>query len=204
MLDLSVLAEAVSRAKQRMATLEQELNEADARLGDGDTGGMLARVVDAMAGVDTAGQPDLGAAFIQMSRQTAAATGSSLGTLIATALRTVGKRAQGATAISPLEMAAHLDAALEDMMRRGGATLGDKTVLDGLAAIAAALRQDPPHPGAAARSAAGQALDAFRDQPCRIGRARMFSDRSSGLDDPGMLALERLVAAAVTPAPEKA
>jgi hypothetical protein len=44
-----------------------------------------------------------------------------------------------------------------------------------------------------ARAAAGAALADFRDRPCRIGRARMFGDKSSGLDDPGMLAFVRLL-----------
>jgi uncharacterized protein (TIGR03086 family) len=40
--------------------------------------------------------------------------------------------------------------------------------------------------------AADGALERFRDQPNRIGRARMFADASIGLDDPGMLAFARL------------
>lgn len=41
--------------------------------------------------------------------------------------------------------------------------------------------------------AAGEALEAFRDKPNRIGRARMFADKSIGIDDPGMVALQRMV-----------
>ena len=36
-------------------------------------------------------------------------------------------------------------------------------------------------------------LDAFRDRPNRVGRARMFADKTIGLDDPGMVALQRMV-----------
>ncbi|WP_192871708.1 DAK2 domain-containing protein [Variovorax sp. JS1663] len=37
------------------------------------------------------------------------------------------------------------------------------------------------------------ALAAFRDKPNRIGRARMFAEKSIGMDDPGMVALQRMV-----------
>lgn len=199
-IDLAGLAVAIGGLQARMSSAEQELNEADARLGDGDTGGMLVRVIDAVSKVDVASQPDLGAAFSQMSRRTAMATGSSLGTLIATALGTLGTRLKGVQAITTPELAGHLDAALEVMMKRGGATLGDKTVLDSLSAVAAALRQAAPGTGAqAARMAAADALASFRGKPCKIGRARLFAEKSADLDDPGMLAAQHLVTALTAP-----
>ena len=43
--------------------------------------------------------------------------------------------------------------------------------------------------------AASETLDAFRDRPNKLGRARMFGERTIGLDDPGMLAFSRLLIA---------
>jgi dihydroxyacetone kinase-like protein len=41
---------------------------------------------------------------------------------------------------------------------------------------------------------------AFRDRPCKVGRARMFGEESLGIDDPGMLvAYELALAAAASP-----
>jgi dihydroxyacetone kinase len=195
--DLAALGGAVARAKARMATLEQELNVADSRLGDGDTGVMLARVVDAMAGIDYAAQPDIGAALSLMARKTATATGSSLGTLIATGLLTVGKRAKGEPGIAFADLGDHLAAVVEAMAARGGAKLGDKTVLDILDALARGIAGQSD--GAAVSSAAVQACRAtlaeFRERPCKIGRARMFAEKSIGMDDPGMLAVHELVLA---------
>lgn len=79
-------------------------------------------------------------------------------------------------------------------MARGGAKLGDKTVVDAVATALAGLG-DGRDVREAAASASADALARFRDQPCRMGRARMFADRSVGNDDPGMLAFARLVAA---------
>lgn len=201
-IDLAALAGSVARAKARMATLEQELNLADSRLGDGDTGVMLARVVDAMAAIDYAAEPDIGAALGLMARKTASATGSSLGTLIATGLLTVSKRVKGEPAIAYADLGGHVAAVVAAMAARGGATLGDKTVLDILDALARAL--DGKGDGASAASAVvatcRTVLAEFRDRPCRIGRARMFAEKSIGMDDPGMLAVHELVLAIAAPA----
>jgi dihydroxyacetone kinase-like protein len=80
------------------------------------------------------------------------------------------------------------------MMERGRAELGQKTVLDGLDAVAAALN-GAPDPKAAALAAAHEAQVAFRDRPAQVGRARIFAERSLGMDDPGMLALTRMLEA---------
>ncbi|RDJ22058.1 DAK2 domain-containing protein [Bosea caraganae] len=185
-----------------MATLEQELNVADSRLGDGDTGVMLARVIDAMAGIDYAAQPDIGAALSLMARKTATATGSSLGTLIATGLLTVGKRAKGEPSIAYADLGAHVAAVVEAMAARGGATLGDKTVLDILDALARGIAglSDGKAVASAATDACRTTLAEFRERPCKIGRARMFAEKSIGMDDPGMLAVHELVLAIAGPA----
>jgi dihydroxyacetone kinase-like protein len=64
-------------------------------------------------------------------------------------------------------------------------------VLDSLAAIEVALTgmSDPAQQVTAARVAAAAALTAFRERPNRIGRARVYADRSIGVDDPGMAAV---------------
>lgn len=188
------LAAAVARANAAMPGLEQELNAADSKLGDGDTGGMLARLVGSLAKAQAPADADLGATFSAYARAAATATGSSLGTLFATALLTMSKATKGKSEVPWSELSPLLESAREAMMARGGAKLGDKTVLDALDAVAAAVRglDDPAAIGAAATKAADDALDQFRGQPNKIGRARMFADASVGLDDPGMLAFARL------------
>lgn len=81
------------------------------------------------------------------------------------------------------------------MLSRGGAALGDKTMVDMLDAVSTAITGVDTAAAAteAARKSATATLDAFRRQPNRIGRARMFGDKSIGLDDPGMLAFVRLL-----------
>lgn len=194
---VETLKTAVGLAHARMQTLEEELNAADSKLGDGDTGVMLARVLAKFQETDLGGNADVGAAFQTLARSAAAATGSSLGTLFATALLTIGKKTKGSEAVDWCELSGLLKAALDAMIQRGGASLGDKTVLDALDGVVRAvdgLDDVAPIAGASLDSVR-LTLEEFRGKPCKIGRARMFADKSIGIDDPGMLGFARLVEA---------
>jgi dihydroxyacetone kinase-like protein len=188
---VQTIADLARKANASIKLHEQALNEADSRLGDGDTGGMLARVISTMAEQDLSGAADPGAALSLLARAAASATGSSLGTLLATALLTMARETKGQAEIDPAALADLVGKARDAMMARGGARLGDKTVLDAMDAAARAL-EGADNPAQAVAAAADEALAAFRDKPNRIGRARMFGDATIGIDDPGMLAFARL------------
>ncbi|MGJ7043219.1 dihydroxyacetone kinase-like protein [Shinella sp. BE166] len=191
------IAAAVTRADKAMGGLEQILNDADAKLGDGDTGGMLARVIGKMAEVDLSSTADPGAALSQLAKAATVATGSSLGTLFATGLLAAGREAKGRATLDVGDLSSLFATARDAMIARGGASLGDKTVLDSLDAIAEALKgaETPEQATRDAAKAASEALETFRSRPNRIGRARMFGDQTIGIDDPGMLAIKELSAA---------
>lgn len=193
-------AAAVKRALQRWADAVQasapELNELDGRLGDGDLGATLEKCA---ANVRAAlpGMPDaLDGIFNACAQSCARASGSSFGTLLAQAFLASAKRCGGQPAIAASELPALLHDIVAVLSARGGAKLGDKTMIDSLDAIATALAAAPGDAdrGAVALRGAERALDAFRELPSRIGRARMFADKSIGLDDPGMVAVARMVA----------
>jgi len=104
---------------------------------------------------------------------------------------------KGRTEMPWSELSALLGDALAAMMARGKAELGDKTVLDPLAASAAAIAgvDDPAAQHAKALAAVDQVLAEFRGRPCKIGRARIFGDKSVGIDDPGMVGFRAMLAA---------
>ncbi|WDR07233.1 DAK2 domain-containing protein [Devosia rhodophyticola] len=192
---IETLTIAIVRADQSMTGLTDVLNAADAKLGDGDTGTMLARLLRTFAAVDTRAAPDLGAAFMALAKAGAASTGSSLGTLVITAMMTAGKATMGQTELSWDQLGALTAAVRDAAMTRGKAELGAKTIIDGLDALARQIEGlDEPTVIAQAGSAAMvQVLADFRDRPSAVGRARMFADKSIGLDDPGMLALAEII-----------
>ena len=170
---------------------EQELNKADGKLGDGDTGMTLRRVFVKAAEAVTEPPADYGDFFKRAGMAASGATGSSLGSLIAFSFLSLGKAYAGRTELSASDVAAMLAKAGETMLVRGGAAPGDKTVIDMLAAIEKALRGAGDFNGmdASALAAAESTLAEYRERPNRVGRARMFAERSVGLDDPGMLAV---------------
>jgi dihydroxyacetone kinase len=199
---IQTLRDAVARAHTRMEQLEDQLNAADALLGDGDTGSMLARVIEKMAATDLSAMSDIGAAFNALARATLSATGSSLGTLLATALLALAKATKGRSEIPWPELSSLIGQAIEAMRARGGASLGDKTILDALHGVAQSLAgiTEASTAGAAACAAAcaaetgaRAALEHFKPLPCKIGRARLFPEKSTGAHDPGMLALALLL-----------
>ena len=192
---VQTLRDAVARSDARMERLEDPLNAADALLGDGDTGSMLARVIEKMAATDLTATTDVGAAFNALARATMAATGSSLGTLLATALLTFAKATKDRSEVPWSELSGLIEQAIEAMKARGGASLGDKTILDALHSIAQSLTgiDEASAAAQAAETGARAALEHFQPLPCKIGRARLFPEKSTGAHDPGMLALHLLL-----------
>ncbi len=190
--DLKTAAAAVAHAA---VAARDELNAQDGKLGDGDLGITVANGFAAVA-EDAAGfADDLGQAFLACSKAFQRVSSSSFGTLVATAFMSAAKATKGRTQADWSEISAIVAGARDAMLARGRGELGAKSVLDSLDAIARATQglADPAAILAAASGAASAALEEFRDRPNRLGRARMFGDKTVGMDDPGMLAVRRLV-----------
>jgi len=189
----------IERIVTQMIDIERTLNAADSKLGDGDTGLMLRRLFEALAATVETAPDHAGEALRAYAAAGASATGSSLGTLMTTALLTAAKITQGRAEIECSEIAGILAMARDAMSKRGGAVLGDKTIIDSVDAAAQAIHglNDPHSIAATLLIAARRALDTYRSRPCRVGRARMYAERSVGLDDPGMLAFFHVMNAAL-------
>lgn len=200
-LDAALLKAALQRWADALQASAPELNELDGRLGDGDLGATLEKcAINVRAALPA--MPDAPDAIFKSCAQACAkASGSSFGTLLAQAFVAAAKRTAGQAALDRSELAPMLNDIVATLSARGGAKLGDKTMLDSLAAISQALAAAPADadPAQLACAAARQALDQFRGLPNKIGRARMFADKSIGLDDPGMVAIARM-AAGIAPA----
>ncbi|MGQ9371628.1 DAK2 domain-containing protein [Azospirillum sp. ST 5-10] len=201
MLTSSTLARALAGMNARAAEVRDRLNAADSRLGDGDTGMTVARIVEAMHAAVAEPPADVGLVLAACSRACSQASGSSLASVVAIGLMAAAKAARGREAVDRPGVAQLLQAAVEAIAARSGAAPGDKSVLDSVVAVQAALASEAGAgaPLAVAAAAAGSALDAFRDRESRLGRARVYGAKSVGHDDPGMLAACLLLAAAQEP-----
>ena len=188
---------AVTKIAQLMEESADELNAADGLLGDGDLGITMVRGFREIIGVRDSLPDDVGMALFQCAKAFTKSSGSSYGTLLATGLMSVAKKKKGQQEIQVEEISALLNDALDAMKQRGKAELGDKTVLDVIAASSKAAKDqfDGSSVLKAINDAVTSTIDEFRSRQSKIGRARIFSEKSIGLDDPGMLAFRKMLEA---------
>jgi phosphoenolpyruvate---glycerone phosphotransferase subunit DhaL len=183
----------------------EELNRIDGQMGDGDIGITVAhgcaQILEALDTMDD----DFGKVLLTCAQLMIKSRASSFGTLVATGLMAMAKVGMGKTTITAGELAEMLAAATDKMALRGKSAIGDKTVLDAIDAVRAALADSDGRDelAAVADHAAADALERFRGRPCEQGRARIFAGKSKELDDPGMVVVKRITEALATPAGPK-
>lgn len=176
-----------------------ELNTLDGQLGDGDIGITMSKAGLHVQSILDELPEDLGQALLMIAQAITKSRASSYGTLLATGVMAMAKQVMGETHIESSRLPQMLAAAVEKMAVRGKSALGEKTVLDAVEAIRIALasRQDGDDAAESVDKALGEAIEHFRNQPCRQGRARIFSEKSIGLDDPGMVVIKKMTEALV-------
>ena len=189
------LRESFSRIIAKLEACADELNALDAVLGDGDLGVTMMRGAKSVQS-ELANLPDdVGMALLKCAQAFTKISGSTLGTLLATGLMSAAKATKGRSKVPWNEVSSLLAGAGDSMSNRSQGKLGDKTVLDALEAARVATEglEGPTAMAPAADEAVASALERFRDQPARQGRARIFGDKSIGQDDPGMVAFKRIL-----------
>jgi len=196
-LTVADLRGAIDRLAEAMAREFDALNSADGALGDGDLGVTLARGTKAMQEVAPGLPDDLGQALLACAQAVTRTSGSSYGTLMATGMMSMAKALKGRSGVEASAIPALIAGARDAMQARGKAELGGKTVLDSLDAMAKATEglSDPVQVAAAAADAAARAQAALRDRQATVGRARIFGEKTIGMDDPGMIAMTAIAAA---------
>ncbi|CAM5761846.1 DAK2 domain-containing protein [Bosea minatitlanensis] len=192
--DSRMLVEALGRWADRMELAAPELNALDGQLGDGDLGATLSKCAANIRKAIAPPPADIPGIFKACAIACTKASGSSLGTLLAVAFMTLTKETAGKNQIGDAEWPGLLAAVRDALSARGGARLGDKTVLDAIEAVRLGLEGTGPEGRlSAAKAALEAAIADFRGRENRIGRARIFAERSRGLDDPGMIAARHML-----------
>jgi phosphoenolpyruvate---glycerone phosphotransferase subunit DhaL len=171
-----------------------ELNALDGALGDGDLGVTLSRSVERF-NTDPTSSNDIGLVLLEYAKLFTGTAGSTYGTLIATGLMAAAKQTKGRTSVPWSEVSSLLGAAGAAMAARGKSQLGDKTVLDVIesARVATEMISDPKALAPAISHAVRSTIVKFRPLPFKQGRARIFGDKGIGMEDPGMIAFQRIV-----------
>lgn len=165
---------------------ENDLNALDMKSGDGDTGSTLATAAKALIdALDRLPQADITQLYRAIGLELSQTMGGSSGVLLAIFFAAAGDAsASGEDAIGSLK------AALERVMEVGGASPGDRTMIDALAPALDAL----PGGFAAAAEAARTGADGTADiGQARAGRASYIAaENLIGHNDPGAEAVARL------------
>lgn len=189
------LARGLGRIGGKMADCRDELNTLDGKLGDGDLGITMATGFDELAKALPSLPEDVGMALLACAQAFVKTRASSYGTLLATGLMSAAKDSKGEAEVPWNRVPDLLQGAIVKMGQRGKSQLGDKTVLDALEAVRRATEgmDDPDLMLKAADQAVGEALEVFKEQPSKQGRARMFGEKSVGLYDPGMVVIKRML-----------
>jgi dihydroxyacetone kinase phosphoprotein-dependent L subunit len=179
---------------------EQYFCHLDGLAGDGDFGNSLAtgfRVIQ--NDFDTIDKPDIGAMLLKISMLVSKHVGGSSGPIWGTGFMKAAMISKGKTVLALTDLADMLGAAIDGIQARGGAKLGDKTLLDALIPVHEKLKEHAEagsEPSVAlkdAADAAEQAIDATRHLVAHRGRASQVGDRSANTPDPGIVAIATIL-----------
>ncbi|MGY6547733.1 MAG: dihydroxyacetone kinase subunit DhaK [Roseinatronobacter sp.] len=165
---------------------EADLNALDAKSGDGDTGSTMATAARSLMGaLDRLPLADHTQLYRAIGVELSQTMGGSSGVLLAIFFAAAGDAS--ASGAAPVEA---LRAGLDRVSQVGGATPGDRTLIDALAPALAALERGPDAAAQAAREGADRTSTMAR---ARAGRASYLSAGSIlGHNDPGAEAVARL------------
>lgn len=184
----------------RVIAAEPMLSEADRNLGDGDHGlGMQRGMTAAREKLSAGDAESIEKAFSTVGMAMMSTMGGASGAIFGTFFRNGGKALVGKDIFDAAGLAAFLQAGLDGVKQRGGAAVGDKTVVDAIepAAQKAAEVAGSPLPEAltAAAAAAEEGKEASKNMIAKFGRAKTLGEACLGHADAGALSVTVILAA---------
>ena len=191
MLNKEVLIKIFQKLLDQAKVSYDEFNAVDGKIGDGDLGITILSGLEEINNNTIKFSDDISANFMICSQAFVKKSGSSFGTLIAFSFMNISKNLKGKTECNHEDIVGIFETALKTILERGKTKLGDKTIADSLNLIITNLKDNKNY-SEVFKSATKKALEDFKGKKILIGRARMFEDKTKDLDDPGMLALNKL------------
>lgn len=186
------VATALRAAARVISEHRDELIRLDREIGDGDHGENMTRGFTALVSKLDTTEPLSPGAVLKLAASTLISTvGGAAGPLYGTAFLRAAAAVGDAAELDPRSVAAALQAALEGVVARGKAVVGDKTMVDALTPAVAAAESVAVTGGdvaavlSAAAEAAEQGAESTVPLVARKGRASYLGERSAGHLDPG-------------------
>lgn len=193
---VAVVRRVVRSMAQTAVDNEAHFSSLDAVVGDGDFGFSLARGFEkVLAELDGITPPDAAAFLKRVAMIITSRCGGTSGPIWGTAFLRAAAAAAEREPLSSRDVAGVLRAAFLGIQQRGGAALGEKTLLDALGPFIERFEAELEASGDwqraldAAAAAADSAARATADLVAKRGRASYTGERSRGSVDPGATAL---------------
>jgi len=173
--------------------------ELDSVVGDGDFGYSLARGFEkVLEGFESFDRSSPGAFLKKIGVTIASRVGGTSGPIWGTAFMRAGGAAGAKAVLSGADVIAMLRAAVAGIQARGGASLGEKTLLDALVPAIDRLEADLAAGSVEALAGAAQVAERAAAETtgmiAKRGRASYTGERSIGSPDPGAVAIAVIAA----------
>ena len=194
MLNKEVLISIFQKLLEKAKASYDEFNSADGQIGAGDLGVTILHGIEEINNNIGKFTDDMGSNFMICSQAFVKRSGSSFGTLIAFSFMNISKNLKGKNECNHEDIVVIFETALKTILDRGKTNLGDKSIADSLNLIIDKLKDNQNYADVF-KSSTKKALEDFKGKKIKIGRARMFEDKTKDLDDPGMFALNKLTTA---------
>ena len=180
---------------------EKYFGDLDAVVGDGDFGYSLARGWEkVLEGWDDIDRSDTGTFLKKTGMIVTSRIGGTSGPIWGTAFMRAGALSKDRTTITLDDLDKMLTAAIEGIQKRGGAQLGDKTLLDSLIPIRDLVHEHAGKPDAnpsdvlvKATAVANDAIERTKPWVAKRGRQQFTGDRSKDTPDPGIVAIATMM-----------
>ena len=189
-LDASQSLEMLKHVARRIIEAEPLLTDADRNLGDGDHGlGMQRGMTAVLEKLENGAFQDIQSIFNATGMAMMSSMGGASGALFGTLFRSGAKTLTDKSALDSSALSEFVVAANEGIQARGGASPGDKTMVDALdpAASESLNAKDIPINEAleAVATAAELGRDKSKDMIATMGRAKTLGEKSVGHPDAG-------------------
>ena len=178
--------EIIENVADLLISAEGQLNELDAKSGDGDTGSTLATAARALkSSLDRMPLADLTQLFPALGNELSQTMGGSSGVILAIYFNAAGDACANGASVQKA-----LVDGLDRVSQVGGASVGDRTMIDALAPALDALPSGIAAAAAAARAGADSTASIHR---AKAGRAAYVPEENlKGHNDPGAEAVALL------------
>jgi dihydroxyacetone kinase-like protein len=197
-ISLARVEDAIATTCDTVIANEKYFSDLDGLAGDGDFGTSLATGFKVIKkDLPELDKSAIGAMLLKISMICSKHVGGSSGPIWGTGFMKAAMVSKGLTEVTYEQLTEMVGAAVDGIQARGGAQLGDKTLIDALIPIKETMQSmDGSDLGAvlaAVTAVADNAIDETRSLVAHRGRASQVGERSANTPDPGIVGVATIL-----------